>query len=63
MKRPDLNKILKSAENHARDHDVDGPRYQVGDLEEALRLAWKHLGTEQREQVLREFEDFVGFWD
>ncbi len=60
-----LKKILKSAQNHCDDHEdtLTGRVYQVGDLEEALRIAWKHLGEKAREETIKEFEEFVGFWE
>lgn len=47
-----LQDILQAAEQHGNDSDPD---HEVGDLQDALRLAWAALTTAQREHVHRDF--------
>lgn len=48
-----VEKILNAAEQHGRESE---PEHQVGDLRDALRLAWRHLTPDARERVLAEID-------
>lgn len=47
-----LGRILDSAEAHGQ---LDDPDHEVGDLQDALRLAWERLTPTQRAAVARAY--------
>lgn len=49
----ELEQIILSAETHGI--EGDDPDHEVGDLQGALRLAWRHLTRAARRRVTREF--------
>lgn len=50
------NCILKSAENHGRDSEPD---HEVGDLQDALSIAWELLDEKGRQTLVERFFDEV----
>ncbi len=55
-----VGKILAAAEAHAT--ETDEPDHEVGDLQDALRLAFTHITPEQAQKVHDEyFEDHEDF--
>lgn len=60
---PDIETLISAAEAHGEDSD---PGHEVGDLQDLLRLAWKHLPTDARnafmsdEEVQRVYENATG---
>lgn len=47
-----LGRILASAKAHGR---LDDPDHEVGDLQDALRLAWERLTPTERAAVARDY--------
>ena len=47
-----FDEVLESARRHGEDSEPD---HEVGDLQDALRIAWKALTLAQRRQAHREF--------
>ena len=47
-----LAAILDSAEMHGHD---SSPGHEVGDLQDALELAWSHLSAAQRTETAKRF--------
>jgi hypothetical protein len=52
-------RIVRAARIHGQESD---PEHEVGDLQDALRLAFKYLPEDQQEQVLEELAEYNETW-
>jgi hypothetical protein len=52
MAKPNVKAILLAAERHG---DVGDPDHEIGDLQDALLIAWKTMNAEQKKQAWDEY--------